>query len=56
MLEALRSNLSLLGELAARYEVAFQPDRPDVMPAIHSPQGTFTTCSGRRCPCWPRSK
>ena len=38
VLEALRSNLSLLGELAARYEVAFQPDRPDAMPAIHSPQ------------------
>ena len=38
VLEALRSNLSLLGELAARYEVAFQPDRPAVMPTIHSPQ------------------
>ena len=37
VLEALRSNLSLLGELAARYEVAFQPERPAVMPAIHSP-------------------
>ena len=38
VLEALRSNLDLLGELAARYEVAFRPDRPAVMPAIHSPQ------------------
>ncbi len=38
LLEALRRNLDLLGELAARYEVAFQPERPAGMPAIHSPQ------------------
>ena len=41
VLEPLRSNLSLFGELAARYEVAFQPDRPDSMPAIHSPQDVY---------------
>ena len=28
LLEALRSNLSLLGELAVRYEVATHPERP----------------------------
>ena len=38
VLEALRSNLSLLGELAARYQVAFQPQRPADMPSINCPQ------------------
>ena len=38
VLEALRSNLSLLGELAARYQVAFQPERPAEMPVINCPQ------------------
>ena len=38
VLEALRSNLSLLGELAARYQVAFQPERPAEMPIINCPQ------------------
>ena len=38
VLEALRSNLNLLGELAARYEVAYQPERPDEMPTIGCPQ------------------
>ena len=38
VLEALRSNLSLLGELATRYEVAFQPERPAEMPVINCPQ------------------
>ena len=38
VLEALRSNLDLLGELAARYEVAYQPDRLADMPAINCPQ------------------
>ena len=38
VLEALRSNLSLLGELAARYQVTFQPDRPAEMPTINCPQ------------------
>ena len=38
VLEALRSNLSLLGELAARYQVAFQPHRPARMPTVNCPQ------------------
>ena len=38
VLEALRSNLDLLGELAARYQVAFQPERPADMPTINCPQ------------------
>ena len=38
VLEALRNNLSLLGELAARYQVAFQPERPAEMPTINCPQ------------------
>ena len=38
VLEALRSNLSLLGELAARYQVAFQPQRPAEMPTINCPE------------------
>ena len=42
VLEALRSNLNLLGELAARYEVAFQPDRPAEMPTINCPEDVFT--------------
>ena len=38
VLEALRSNLTLLGELAAHYEVSFQPERPAEMPTICCPQ------------------
>ena len=38
VLEALRSNLALLGELAMRYQVAVQPDRPNQMPTINCPQ------------------
>ncbi|MDE2780235.1 MAG: hypothetical protein OXI91_11245 [Chloroflexota bacterium] len=38
VLEALRSNLALLGELAAHYEVSFQPERPADRPAISCPQ------------------
>ncbi len=41
VLEALRSNLDLLGELAARYEVSFQPERPAEMPVISCPQDVF---------------
>ena len=37
VLEALRSNLSLLGELAMRYEVAYQPERTAEMPTINCP-------------------
>jgi len=38
VLEALRSNLSLLGELAARYQVSFQPERSREMPQINCPE------------------
>ena len=39
LLDALRSNLSLLGELAVRYEVATHPERPKgELPAISSPE------------------
>ena len=38
VLEALRSNLTLLGELAARYQVAFQPERPSDRPQINCPE------------------
>ena len=38
VLEALRANLNLLGELANRYQVAFRPERPDDMPVISCPQ------------------
>ena len=38
LLEALRSNLSLLGELAVRYDVATRPVRPANLPAINCPQ------------------
>ena len=41
VLEALRSNLALLGELAARYQVDFQPERPAERPQINSPQDVF---------------
>ena len=38
LLEALRSNLSLLGEIAMRYEVETQPERPTGdLPAISCP-------------------
>ena len=42
MLEALRSNLALLGELAARYDVAFQTERPADRPQINCPQDVHT--------------
>ena len=38
LLEALRSNLSLLGEIAMRYQVETQPERPTGdLPAISCP-------------------
>ena len=38
LLDALRSNLHLLGELAVRYAVEFQPERPaDDLPVINCP-------------------
>ena len=42
VLEALRSNLALLGELAARYDVAFQTERPADRPQINCPQDVHT--------------
>ena len=41
VLEALRSNMSLLGELAMRYQVAVQPERPEEMPTIGCPQDVY---------------
>ena len=38
VLEALRTNLNLLGELAARYQVAFQPERSGERPQINCPE------------------
>ena len=41
VLDALRSNQSLLGELAARYEVAIRPDGPKDPPSIGSPHDVY---------------
>ena len=41
LLAALRSNLSLLGELAMRYEVETQPERPDDPPSIITPHDVY---------------
>ena len=38
LLEALRSNLSLLGELAMHYEVSAKPERPEDPPSIGTPR------------------
>ncbi len=39
LLDALRSNLSLLGEIAMRYEVETQPERPrGDLPSINCPE------------------
>ena len=38
LLDALRSNLSLLGEIAIRYEVNVKPERPEDPPSIGSPK------------------
>ena len=38
LLEALRTNLSLLGELAVRYDVATRPEGPEDPPAINCPE------------------
>ena len=42
VLETLRSNMKLLGELAVRYEVAYQPERPEEMPTISCPQDVYS--------------
>ena len=41
LLEALRSNLHLLGEIAMRYEVETQPKRPEDPPSISCPQDVY---------------
>ena len=42
LLEALRSNLSLLGELAMRYEVETQPERSaEDLPSINTPRDVY---------------
>ncbi len=38
LLEALRSNLSLLGELAVRYDIATRSTAPEDMPSISCPE------------------
>ena len=42
LLDALRSNLSLLGELAVRYEVATRPEGPENPPSIGSPRDVYS--------------
>ena len=42
LLNALRINLSLLGEIAMRYEVETQPERPDDPPSITTPADVHT--------------
>ena len=46
VLEALRSNLNLLGELAARYQVSFQPERSAEMPQINCPEDVHPAGAG----------
>ena len=41
LLEALRSNLHLLGEIAMRYEVETQPERPEDPPSISCPEDVY---------------
>ena len=42
LLDALRSNLSLLGELAVRYEVANRPERStEDLPSINTPRDVY---------------
>ena len=42
LLNALRINLSLLGEIAMRYEVETKPERPDAPPSIVTPKDVHT--------------
>ena len=41
VLDALRSNMRILHELAVRYEVSTNTERPQEMPSIHSPQDVY---------------
>ena len=54
VLEALRSNLSLLGELAARYQVPSSRSGRRIGRRSTAPR-TCTPCWGRRWAPWPRS-
>ena len=55
LLDALRSNLNLLGELAVRYAVEFHPERPtEDLPVISCPEDVRRLL-GRRWPRSPRS-
>ena len=42
LLDALRSNLSLLGELAVRYEVATRTEGPEDPPSINTPHDVYS--------------
>ena len=51
LLDALRSNLSLLGEIAMRYEVQNQPERPSGdVPSITCPQDVYTLLGAEMSP------
>ena len=41
LIDALRSNLNLLGELAMRYEVSTRPEGPEDPPSIGSPRDVY---------------
>ena len=41
LLDALRSNMNLLSELAARYEVSIRPEGPEYPPSIRSPHDVY---------------
>ena len=41
LLDALRSNLNLLGELAVRYEVSTRQEGPEDPPSIGSPRDVY---------------
>ena len=56
LLEALRQNLHVLGELAVRYEVETLPERDPDAPALCSPAGRAAACWGRRWRHWRRSR
>ncbi len=41
LLDALRRNMQLLGEIAIRYEVETRPERPEDMPIIYRPETVY---------------
>ena len=56
LLDALRSNMNLLGEIAMRYEVETQPERPKGdLPVINCPEDVRQVCWDQRWPRWPRN-